>query len=101
MRNRYNLMTVTADTDGTAYPDCLSVPLREYRPQKNGSLVRLTQVDLDRFDLFMDRRYKSLDYIDIILWLNNVGSIRELTAGDYITLPAKSDLDTFYIKNRV
>jgi len=93
-------MTTTKDGDGTEYPDCLSFPLNEFQPQKNGSLVRLTQVDIDRFDLFMDKQYRSNDYADIILWLNNVGSARELSAGDYLTLPAKSDLDAFYIKNR-
>jgi len=94
-------MTTTADNDGTVYPDCLSLPLNAFRPQKNGSLVRLTQVDIDRFDLFMDKQYRSLNYMDVILWLNNVGSVQELAAGDYITLPEKSDLDTFYIKYRV
>jgi hypothetical protein len=93
-------MTTTTDNDGTVYPDCLSAPLNAFRAQKNFSLVRLTQVDIDRFDLFMDRKFRSLDYIDIILWLNNTGSVRELAAGDYINLPAKSDLDTFFIKNR-
>jgi hypothetical protein len=94
-------MTTTTDLDGTVYPDCLSIPLEAFKPQKNASLVRLSQVDIDRFDLFMDGKYRSLDYIDIILWLNNVSSIRELAAGDYVSLPAKSDLDTFFIKNRV
>jgi hypothetical protein len=93
-------MTTTTDIDGTVYPDCLSVPLNAFRSQKNFSSVRLTQVDIDRFDLFIDKKYRSLDYIDIILWLNNIGSIRELAAGDCISLPAKSDLDTFFIKNR-
>jgi hypothetical protein len=93
-------MTVTTDNDGTVYPDCLSVPLNAFRAQKNFSLARLTQVDIDRFDLFMDKKYHSIDYIDLILWLNNISSLRELTAGDYISLPAKSDLDTFFIKNR-
>jgi hypothetical protein len=94
-------MATTADNDGTIYPDCLSIPLNAFRAQKNFSLIRLTQVDIDRFDLFMDKKYHSLDYIDIILWLNNISSLRELTAGDYIGLPAKSDLDTFFIKNRM
>jgi hypothetical protein len=94
-------MTTTTDNDGTVYPDCLSVPLKNFRAQKNSSLVRLTQVDIDRFDLFIYKKYHSLDYIDIILWLNNIGSMRELRAGVYFRLPAKSDLDTFYIKNRV
>jgi hypothetical protein len=93
-------MATTADNDGTVYPDCLSVPLNAFRARKNASLVRLTQVDIDRFDLFMDKKYRSLDYIDIILWLNNIGSMRELVPGEYISLPAKSDLDTFFIKNR-
>jgi hypothetical protein len=94
-------MTTTADNDGTVYPDCLSVPLDAFRPQKNASLVRLSQVDIDRFDLFIYKKYHSLDYIDIVLWLNNIGSMRELEAGMYISLQAKNDLDTFYIKNRV
>jgi hypothetical protein len=93
-------MTTTTDNDGTVYPDCLSIPLNAFRPGKNASLVRLTQVDIDRFDIFIDKKYRSLDYIDIILWLNNIGSLRELIAGDYINLPAKSDLDTFFIDNR-
>jgi len=100
MRNRYNLMTTTTDNDGTVYPDCLFIPLNSFRPQKNASLVRLTQVDIDRFDLYLFSKYNSLDYMDIILWLNGVGSIRELSAGDFLNLPAKSDLDSFYIKNR-
>jgi hypothetical protein len=94
-------MTTTTDNNGTVYPDCLSVPLTAFRAQKNSLLVRLTQVDIDRFDLFIDKKYHSLDYIDIILWLNNIGSMRELAAGEYIGIPAKSDLDTFFIKNRI
>jgi hypothetical protein len=93
-------MTTTTDYDGTVYPDCLSIPISAFRPRKNSSLVRLTQVDIDRFDLFIDKKYHSLDYIDIILWLNNIGSLRELGAGDYISLPAKNDLDIFFIGNR-
>ena len=93
-------MMATTDYDGTVYPDCLSIPLNAFRPRKNASLIRLTQVDIDRFEIFIDKKYRSLDYIDIILWLNNVGSVRELIAGDYLSLPAKSDLDTFFISNR-
>lgn len=94
-------MTTTTDNDGQTYPDCLSVPLNKFRYQKNPSSVRLTQVDIDRFDLFINAKYTSLNYIDIILWLNNIGSVRELEAGTWLTLPDKSDLDTFYIKNRI
>lgn len=101
MRNRYNLMTTTTDNDGKTYPDCLSLPLDKFRYRKNPSSVRITQVDIDRFDLFIFGKYASLDYIDVILWLNNVGSIRELEAGAWLTLPDKSDLDTFHVKNRV
>ena len=94
-------MSPAMNIDGTIYRDCLSLPLRDYRPQRNGSIVRLTQVDIDRFDIYIDKYYNSLDYIDIILWLNNVSSVRELSAGDFITLPAKSDLNTFFINNRI
>jgi hypothetical protein len=94
-------METTTDNDGTVYPDCLSVPLNQFRYKKNASAVRLTQVDIDRFDLFIFGKYNTCDYIDLILWLNNIGSVRELTAGMTIKLPAKSDLDSFYIKYRV
>jgi len=94
-------MTTTTDYDGQTYPDCLSLPLQKFRYQKNPSSTRLTQVDIDRFDIYIFNQYNSMNYMDIILWLNNIGSLRELVPGMWITLPDKSDLDTFYIKNRV
>jgi hypothetical protein len=100
MRNRYDLMDSMTDDDGTVYPDCLSIPIEKFRYRVNGQAVRLSQVDIDRFDIFIYNTYKSLHYIDIILWLNNIGSIRELEAGVSLSLPAKSDLDAFYIKYR-
>jgi len=93
-------MTTTTDNDGKVYPDCLSVPLEKFRYQKNPSSARLTQVNIDRFDLYIFDKYQSTNYLDIVLWLNNIGSIRELKAGMWITLPDKSDLDTFHIKYR-
>jgi hypothetical protein len=99
MKTRYSLTDTTEDHAGT-WPDCLSVPIRSFKYKSTAQAARLTQVDVDRFDLFLFNHYNSLDYIDIILWLNNLGSIRQLQAGDTIKLPAKSDLDSFYIKNR-
>lgn len=102
-RNRYQLMTagVTLDGNKDAFPDPLTLPLTEFEFTSPMKKHVLTQVEIDRFDLFLYGEYQNCYYGDIVLFLNKRGSVHEFAPGDTIELPSRIDLEKFYIKYRV
>ena len=100
-RNRYLAMSPSeiVNPQGISYPDTLSMPIDKFVYSEKPLEYTLTQSDLDRIDLLMYRMYRSAAYDDIILWVNNIDTLHNLNPGDTLLLPAKKDLETFFIKH--
>lgn len=101
MITRYDFMTTQTQADGTVYPDCLSLPLKKLIRKDPLEQVIVKQEDYYRPDLFFANLRGSNNMEDIILWLNNVSSRREMTPGTELNIPSASDLNSFYIRNRI
>lgn len=91
---------VSVDSNNQPYPDPLTLNLNKFVYTEELKPHTITQVEIDRFDLFLYDEYGNCYYGDIILLLNKKGSIHEFLPGDTIYLPAKEDIDKFYVKNR-
>lgn len=91
---------ISTDSANQAYPDPLTLPLSKFEYKDEVKPHVLTQVEIDRFDLFLYAEYGNCYYGDIVLLLNRKGSVHEFLPGDTISLPTKDDIDKFYIKNR-
>jgi hypothetical protein len=81
------------------YPDILSVSFN-VKLTKQPVKYRLSDKEVSRFDLFIGGYYGSFDYLDLILFVNDVEYIHDLKIGDVLILPDKSDLDKFSFENR-
>jgi len=87
------------DTFGNQYPDIMTFPVNSFRYYNNPLVVTLTSADCFRFDLLVYAYYKTSDYTDLILWLNNLSSVHDLVAGNELTLPDPDDITKFYLTN--
>lgn len=101
MITRYDFMTTQTQADGTVYPDCLSLPLKKFIRKDPLEQVIVKQENYYRPDLFFSELRGSNNMEDIILWLNNVSSRREMTPGTELNIPSASDLNSFYVRNRI
>jgi len=101
MITRYDFMTTQTQADGTVYPDCLSLPLDKFIRKEPLEQVIVKQEHYLRPDLFFADKRGNNNMEDIILWLNNVSSRREMVPGTELNIPSSSDLNSFYIRNRV
>jgi hypothetical protein len=100
-RSIYNLIKSSNQTDsyGNNYPDFLTLPLNKFVYKYTPTQVIITQNNINRFDLFIYSYYGTVDYQDIILFLNGINSIHSLIAGQTLNLPNIIDLTNFYVKN--
>lgn len=101
MITRYDFMTTQTQADGTVYPDCLSLSLKKFIRKDPLEQVIVKQENYYRPDLFFAELRGSNNMEDIILWLNNVSSRREMTPGTELNIPSASDLNSFYVRNRI
>ena len=100
-QNRYDLMeSQQIDNDFTIWPDCLSVDLDDFPDTKPKVNVFVYQDNILRPDLFFYKKMGTNNLEDIVLWLNGISSRRNLEAGMSMLLPAVSDINLFFIKNR-
>lgn len=86
------------NTYGEVYPDIMTFPINKFEYTDIPRRVILTQADITRFDLFSYRYYRTCDYTDILLWLNNYASYHDLTVGDEILVPTIDDINAFFVK---
>lgn len=102
MANKYDLMddsTYYQDEFGNYYSDPLSFPIKDFEETSEPEEVILSQVDIDRFDLFIYRKYGNVTYENFILWYNNIEYISRLEPGDTVLLPLSTDIENFFRRN--
>jgi len=100
MKIIYDIMSdsTTSDGEGGFYKDVLSFRTTSFVANKIPIEYDITENDVKRIDLLMQRAYGAPQYDDLVLLLNNIGLIDEAETGTKIYLPDKSDLDNFYVK---
>ena len=100
-RTRYDTIKPSSQINlkGNQYPDLMSFPIDKFKFTEISKEYILTEPDIDRFYLVCYREYGVSYFDDIILWLNNIDTIHDVTPGTSIQLPAKKDLDRFIIRN--
>lgn len=100
-QTRYDLMEgQQIDDDLTIWPDCLSIDLDKFPNTDPGANIFVYQNNVLRPDLFFYNKMSTNNLEDIILWLNNVSSRRDLTAGMSLQFPSVNDLNSYYISCR-
>jgi len=105
MKTKYLTMPDGAygDTDeyGNKYVDIMAFHIENFEYTMPPTPHIIKQNEIDRFDLFIATIYGKMDYMDIILWLNNQEYVSRINNGDTFYLPSKTDLDIFYSRNSV
>jgi len=96
MISRYDLMQNFNEVNSDNYRDIYNFPIDNFVYTINPEKYVLTTADVDRIDLLMFRVYENAAWDDIILWLNGISSVYELSPGDEIILPSIIDLTSFY-----
>ena len=100
-QTRYDLMEgQQIGGNYTIWPDCLSIDLDDFPNSKPRVDVFVFQENIFRPDLFFYKKAGTNNLEDIVLWLNGVCSRRDLEAGMALQLPALSDINSYFIKNR-
>ena len=104
MRSMYDLMVASNTRDEVTqelYPDVLTAPLEKFKFVSPPKEYGLTQQDLLRIDLLMVKAYRTPEYDDIVLCINNVDCIydTEQYLGTDILIPTKENVDRFYKNN--
>ena len=98
---RYDLMEgQQIDGDFIIWPDCLSIDLDNFPNSKSCVNVLVYQDNVLRPDMFFYKKMGTNNLEDIVLWLNGISSRRDLLAGMSMQLPAVSDINSYFIKNR-
>lgn len=87
------------DKSGDYFCDIFTFPIENLRYSEMPQKYTLTENDIKRFDILVYRYYGSSDYKDLILWLNNISNIDEISPGFKIFLPIKKDIENFYREN--
>lgn len=97
MTSRYDYMQsgASVDTDGLSFPDPLSADFTHTQLTSIPAQVEVTSGDISKFWLFMYRQYKTTDFDDIFLNLNNVFHVGLLTPGDELYLIDMKDMENF------
>jgi len=98
---RYDLMDgQQIDDDLTIWPDCLSIDLDVFPSNRPSVEVFVYQDSVLRPDMFFHKKMGTNNLEDIVLWLNEISSRRDLEAGISLLLPAVGDINSYYIENR-
>lgn len=90
--------SAVTDTYGNFYPDIMTFPILKFEYIDTPLKIVISSMDIERFDLFIYRYYSTSDYTDIVLWLNNYGTVHDLVPGIELSLPSTSDINKFYTK---
>jgi len=100
-QNRYDLMSSQEiEGDSKNYPDCLSINLDDFRIMSPPKEALIRQNDTFRPDIFFYRKRGTNNLEDIILWINDISSRRDMIIGSVIKLPSVNDSNSYFIKNR-
>jgi hypothetical protein len=100
-QNRYDLMdSQQIEGDYTVWPDCLSINLDDFPDSKPRADALVCQDNVLRPDMFFYKKMGTNNLEDIVLWLNEVPSRRDLEPGMSLRLPVAADINSYFIKNR-
>jgi hypothetical protein len=104
MRSMYDLMEESETRDSVSqelYPDIFSAPLHKFKFESAPQQHSLTQGDLQRIDILMNKTYGNPELDDIVLSINGIGFINDTDTnlGKEILLPRKENLEKFYSRN--
>ena len=98
---RYDLMeSQRIENDLTEWPDCLSIDLDNFSYTAPGLNTMIYQDNVLRPDIFFHYRMHTNNLEDIVLWLNEIGSRRDLKEGMSVLLPVVNDINSYFINNR-
>lgn len=97
MKSRYDYMSEssTADIDNEKFPDPLSTTFNDIQLTKVPPLVRVTDVDITKFWLFMNKNYGLQEMDDILLNINGIHYLGSLRPGDILYLIDQNDIFNF------
>lgn len=103
MRSRYDLAddATQQGSDGSYYKDIFTIPTEKFNYKNSTESYNIEQTDIERQDLMIANQYGYAELDDIVLWLNNIGFIKNKDANDEIEFPDKNDLEEFYFRYRV
>lgn len=96
---RYDVMDAQT-VDGVTWPDCLSLNIDVFPNTKVRRDALITQLHYLRPDLFFYRQVGTNNMEDVILWLNNISSRRDMQIGSVLKLPSISEINTYFVENR-
>jgi hypothetical protein len=88
----------TAASDGTVYPDVMTLPTNNFAFTTIPEEYYLSKADISRIDVLIGTKYGVSDYYDVILDVNNIDYLKNMSPGDPIYFPTQKDLDDFYLR---
>ena len=89
------------DANGDFYPDPFLMNSRDLTAVSEPKPYRMTQSDLDRFDITCATEYGDPNYDDLVLIFNSIETIHDVIIGQILLFPVKADLDAWIARNRV
>lgn len=100
LKTKYFTMVDSSETDnkGQNYPDVMTFPINRFQYSAIPIEITINQFVKEKLPVYLYTVYSTVDYDDIILWLNNKESSNELIIGEKLILPDKRDIDAFYLK---
>ena len=98
--NRSNFLK-TETVDNVDEKDLTSNSINELNLQRPMNFYTIKEKDLRRIDIISQQIYGSISFVWIILKINGIADVfNDLTVGQVIRLPAKSDIEDMYLSNR-
>lgn len=103
MKTRYDAMKrgTVKNEKGLYYPDVLTFPKDKLVRNYPTKTKEITQQMKDRFYLACNKQYGRSEYDDIVLWLNGIESVHEVSIGTEIEFPDMRDINRFFSKYTV
>ena len=97
MKSRYDFMneSSTTDIDNEKFPDPLSTTFNDIQLTKVPPQVQVTDVDITKFWLFMNKNYGMQEMDDILLNINGIHYLGSLRPGDALYLIDQNDIFNF------
>lgn len=97
MKSRYDYMepSTVLDTDGDSYPDCLTTSYANVKITEVPTFSKISQGDIQKFWVYMNKYYGSPYYDDLLLNFNMVPYIGYMSPGYIMMNPSLSDLVGF------
>ncbi|MBQ2395881.1 MAG: hypothetical protein II304_02395 [Bacteroidales bacterium] len=97
MKSRYDYMneSSTTDIDNEKFPDPLSTTFNDIQLTKVPPQVQVTDADITKFWLFMNKNYGMQEMDDILLNINGIHYLGSLRPGDVLYLIDQNDVFNF------